>query len=123
MAYYYLTSDFSIYKTAGARKVRLIDRSCYKKTFEEKMVKVLSDEITREIDNSIVQSICGILGKTSYNAGIVYAPYIPVYSVKIIKPYKEKRYIPIHIFKRQHGIICETSNFDMIVFELAMKEL
>lgn len=142
MSYYYLTNDGKIYKSAGARKVRLIHQN----VFNEKYYSHFS------INHS----------KPNANANsVIYTPYIPLQITKIalqtISPITPSSFstrwrieaqqdllfmhgiditselnalnkckrnnLPIQLFKKNNIIIHESNDFQEILFELSMREL
>lgn len=142
MAYYYLTDEGNIYKSAGVRKVRLIHQN----VFNEKYYTHFS------INHS----------KPNTNAnGMIYNPYIPLQitktalqSISSISPssfssrwkieavqdikfmygiditselnalrVKNRNNLPIQLFKKSNIIIRESNDFQEILFELSMREL
>ena len=143
MAYYYLTDEGKIYKSAGVRKVRLIHQN----VFNEKYYTHFS------INHS----------KLNTNAnGMIYNPYIPLQitktalqSISSISPSSfssrwkieavqdikfmygidlaaelnarrnkcKRKNLPIQLFKKNNKIICEANDIQQILFELSMREL
>ena len=125
MAYYYLTDDYVIYKTVGARYVKLINRLSFEKDLTELLADNMAKEILYEIDNNIIQSLLNIACSTNMAKGVIYTPYIPLITTKIRKPriIKKRNRISIQNFRKQNKILYETNDFQRILFELSMKEL
>ena len=135
MAYYYITADWRVYKSVGARKVKRIHINLMKKS------KGTSHRGSEFID-----------------AGIVFAPYIPItiqstpvvaqarklsakWTVDLEQDLKamhgidinrelsswwgkqHRNVIPIQKLRKKYTIIYQSKNFHDIVFEFANREL
>ncbi len=132
MSYYYLTDDGKIYKSVGARKVRLIHRN----VFNEKLnansafyAPYIPLQVTKvalqQVSLSTFKSSLFLSTKWKIEAqqDLVFMHDIDITSE--LKSFRKcnRNNLPIHLFKKSNRIICETNDFQRILFELSMREL
>jgi len=146
MAFYYLTQDLTIYKSAGARKVKRLFKYGYKKfpkvtpQFLNDMGKITIPLIRRTFPSLILNEIVGVQPMsgpvgisfskpyTPNKNGMVYGNYIPITIQQGARRSQRPRpmcrnTIPTTLFRKQSKIICESKHFYNILAELVMHEM
>ena len=145
MAYYYLTDEGKIYKSAGVRKVRLIHQNvfnekCYThfsinhskpNTNSNSNCWIYNPHIPLQITKTALQTISSI-SPSSFSSrwkieavqDIKFMHGIDLAAELSARRNKCKRKnLPIQLFKKNNKIICEANDFQQILFELSMREL
>ena len=126
MAFYYVTEDLVVYKSAGARKVKRMFR------YNSKIRHIIIEAKDRKLQaNGLVnlaQSLHGIdIEKelTTYMSQEIAKEFdMSMYDVmKHFIIYRHRNKMPIQKFKFGRKIICQSKHFYDIVTELLMHEL
>lgn len=142
MSYYYLTNDGKIYKSAGARKVRLIHQNVFNEKYYSHFsinhskpntnansviytpyIPLQITKIALQNISSIPSSLFSPKWRIEAQQDLVFMHGIDITSELNALRVKNRNNLPIQLFKKSNIIIRESNDFQEILFELSMREL
>ena len=126
MAYYYITEDYKVFKTVGARKVKMIYGS--RKKFRGQKGIVYAPYIPIQIVSSpVVGQARKLKAKWTVDVEQDLKAMHGIDIGSALRPWLKERpfrnTIPIHKFKAKYTIRLETKNYYDVIFEMIEKDL